>query len=58
MGHLCRHGPRPDAEPGPWCDLITTYAERYDRPCMLSDTNLRGFLGDRATWLKVHARAM
>jgi beta-glucosidase/6-phospho-beta-glucosidase/beta-galactosidase len=50
--HFADTGRAPTPTPVPLSDLITTYAERYDRPCMLSETNLRGFPGDRATWLK------
>ena len=42
----------PSPRPVPLSTLIGTYAGRYGRPCMLSETNVRGFPSDRATWLK------
>jgi len=48
-------GDRPSApspHPAPLAELIRIYAARYDRPCMLSETNLRGYPSDRASWLK------
>jgi beta-glucosidase/6-phospho-beta-glucosidase/beta-galactosidase len=42
----------PSPRPLPLSTLIGTYATRYGRPCMLSETNIRGFPSDRATWLK------
>ncbi|MCU1371000.1 MAG: hypothetical protein JWO77_2194 [Ilumatobacteraceae bacterium] len=38
--------------PPPLSDLIVEYAHRYDRPCSLTETNLRGFPSDRASWLR------
>ena len=32
--------------------LIVEYWERYQVPCLLGETNIRGFPSDRATWLK------
>jgi beta-glucosidase len=42
----------PSPHPAPLSELIELYATRYGRPCMLSETNVRGFPSDRATWLK------
>ena len=42
--------PRPD--PTPLADQIAAYWQRYRMPCALTETNLRGFASDRATWLK------
>jgi beta-glucosidase/6-phospho-beta-glucosidase/beta-galactosidase len=39
-------------QPGRLDDLIVEYWERYQLPCMLGETNLRGKPSDRATWLK------
>src|SRR4051794_113492 len=50
--HFAEVARTPTPYPAPLSELIRTYAARYDRPCMLSETNLRGFPGDRATWLK------
>jgi beta-glucosidase/6-phospho-beta-glucosidase/beta-galactosidase len=33
-------------------DLVTEYWDRYGIPCVLGETNIRGFASDRATWLK------
>ncbi len=44
----CTPTPRP---PG-LAAVIVEYWERYATPCMLSETNIRGFPSDRATWLK------
>ncbi len=38
--------------PGRLADLIVEYWERYGLPCMLGETNIRGFASDRASWLK------
>jgi hypothetical protein len=38
--------------PAPLADVIETYAMRYGLPCMLSETNVRGYPSDRATWFK------
>jgi beta-glucosidase len=50
--HFGDRGEAPTPHPAPLSDVIQTYAERYGVPCMLSETNLRGFPSDRATWLK------
>jgi len=39
-------------DPKPLSDLIVEYADRYRRPVMLSETNISGFVSDRASWLK------
>jgi beta-glucosidase/6-phospho-beta-glucosidase/beta-galactosidase len=36
----------------PLSDVIVEYGERYQLPCILGETNIRGFASDRATWLK------
>ena len=36
----------------PLSDLITEYWDRYGLPCILGETNIRGYASDRATWLK------
>ncbi len=38
--------------PVPLAELIGEYWERYRLPCILGETNIRGFAADRATWLK------
>lgn len=38
--------------PPPLCELITEYWDRYRLPVSLSETNIRGFASDRASWLK------
>ena len=38
--------------PVPLADLVTEYWERYRIPCILGETNIRGYASDRATWLK------
>jgi hypothetical protein len=50
-------GPRgggtvPSKTPGTLASRITEYWERYRRPCMLTETNIRGYASDRASWLK------
>jgi hypothetical protein len=45
-------GQVPTPHPTPLAGQITEYWERYRVPCLLSETNLRGFPSDRATWLK------
>ena len=39
-------------EPAPLSDLIAEYWERYQLPCSLGETNIRGYASDRASWLK------
>ena len=38
--------------PVPLADVIVEYADRYALPVLLSETNVRGFASDRATWFK------
>jgi beta-glucosidase/6-phospho-beta-glucosidase/beta-galactosidase len=38
--------------PPPLSELIAEYWDRYQVPCVLGETNIRGFASDRATWLK------
>jgi beta-glucosidase/6-phospho-beta-glucosidase/beta-galactosidase len=38
--------------PVPLSKLIQEYWERYRLPCVLGETNIRGFPSDRSTWLK------
>ena len=38
--------------PLPLSDVIGQYWERYGLPCILGETNIRGYPSDRATWLK------
>jgi len=44
------HGSSP--HPPPLADLIATYWRRYGLPCALTETNIRGYAPDRASWLK------
>ena len=39
-------------DPGALSDLIGDYWERFGLPCALTETNVRGFASDRASWLK------
>ncbi len=45
-------GTVPTRTPTPLHRQIIEYAERYQLPCMLSETNLRGAPSDLASWLK------
>jgi beta-glucosidase/6-phospho-beta-glucosidase/beta-galactosidase len=45
-------GSAPSPCPSPLSELIVEYAQRYERPVWLGETNLRGYPSDRATWLK------
>ena len=45
-------GSAPTERPLPLSDQILHYWQRYGLPCMLAETNLRGFTSDRATWFK------
>ncbi|HEY0520881.1 MAG TPA: hypothetical protein VGC84_15405, partial [Ilumatobacteraceae bacterium] len=45
-------GSAPSPCPPALSELITEYAQRYQRPVWLGETNLRGYPSDRATWLK------
>jgi hypothetical protein len=38
--------------PVPLAAVITEYAARYELPCIIGETNIRGYPSDRATWLK------
>jgi hypothetical protein len=38
--------------PAPLSSLIEEYWERYRRPCLLGETNIRGYASDRASWLR------
>ena len=42
----------PTPYPVPLAAQILEYWERYQLPCMLTETNIRGFATDRASWLK------
>ena len=42
----------PTPDPMPLSTQIVEYWERYERPVMLTETNIRGFASDRASWLK------
>jgi beta-glucosidase/6-phospho-beta-glucosidase/beta-galactosidase len=46
LGTTCPPAPLPLAE------VIGQYWERYGLPCILGETNIRGYPSDRATWLK------
>jgi beta-glucosidase/6-phospho-beta-glucosidase/beta-galactosidase len=45
-------GSAPSPDPVPLAEVILEYSDRYARPCIISETNLRGTASDRATWLK------
>ncbi|MGH9222338.1 MAG: family 1 glycosylhydrolase [Acidimicrobiales bacterium] len=45
-------GHRPSPTPRPLSALMAEYWERYRLPCALTETNIRGFAPDRASWLK------
>jgi hypothetical protein len=42
----------PSPVPSSLAALIVEYHGRYGLPCMLSETNIRGYASDRASWLK------
>jgi len=50
--HSEHRGSVPTPSPPPLHELIEEYADRYGRPCMLSETNIRGYASDRASWLR------
>lgn len=45
-------GTTPTPRPDPLSTLILTYWNRYQLPCALTETNIRGYASDRASWLK------
>jgi beta-glucosidase/6-phospho-beta-glucosidase/beta-galactosidase len=45
-------GSTPTPTPLPLADQIEQYWQRYGLPCAITETNVRGSTGDRATWLK------
>lgn len=45
-------GEAPTPKPTPLASQIVEYWERYGLPCMLTETNIRGYAADRASWLK------
>jgi len=45
-------GTVPAVAPTPLSEQIAEYWRRYGLPCMLSETNIRGYASDRASWLK------
>jgi beta-glucosidase/6-phospho-beta-glucosidase/beta-galactosidase len=45
-------GSVPASRPVPLSAQITAYWERFGLPCLLSETNIRGYASDRASWLK------
>jgi beta-glucosidase/6-phospho-beta-glucosidase/beta-galactosidase len=42
----------PTDNPLPLSKLIGQYWQRYQRPCLLGETNIRGTASDRASWFK------
>jgi beta-glucosidase/6-phospho-beta-glucosidase/beta-galactosidase len=47
-----RHGIAPTPSPPPFADVIEEYWSRYGVACMVTETNIRGYPSDRASWLK------
>ncbi|HEV3401476.1 MAG TPA: family 1 glycosylhydrolase [Acidimicrobiales bacterium] len=45
-------GTTSSADPAPLSGLIEEYWQRYRLPCVLGETNIRGYPSDRASWLK------
>ena len=45
-------GEVPTPAPLPLAQQIVEYHERYPLPCLLTETNIRGYASDRASWLK------
>lgn len=39
-------------DPVPLAIVVEQYWDRYGLPCVLGETNIRGYASDRATWLK------
>ena len=46
-------GHAPSPKPRGFASLARSYADRYRRPVLLAETNIRGFASDRATWLRL-----
>jgi beta-glucosidase/6-phospho-beta-glucosidase/beta-galactosidase len=42
----------PNRNPEGFAKIAMEYVERYNLPVMLTETNIRGFISDRITWLK------
>ena len=42
----------PTPDPLPLAEQIRLYWQRYKLPCLLAETNIRGYASDRATWFK------
>ena len=42
----------PNRDPEGFADVATDYTDRYNLPVMLTETNIRGFVTDRISWLK------
>jgi beta-glucosidase/6-phospho-beta-glucosidase/beta-galactosidase/glycosyltransferase involved in cell wall biosynthesis len=47
-----QRGHTPSPQPIGLAGIIQQYAQRYDLPLMLTETNIRGLPSDRATWLR------
>ncbi len=47
-----RRGSAPSPYPIGFAAVAQQYADRYDRPVLLAETNLRGLPSDRASWLR------
>jgi beta-glucosidase/6-phospho-beta-glucosidase/beta-galactosidase len=45
-------GTAPASQPVPLADQIVEYWDRFWVPCLLTETNIRGYASDRASWLK------
>lgn len=45
-------GSTPTLNPLPLADQIREYWDRYQLPCIVAETNIRGSTADRATWFK------
>jgi len=45
-------GRAPSPRPGSLSGLVHEYWSRYGLPCALTETNIRGYASDRASWLK------
>lgn len=42
----------PNRNPEGFANIALEYVDRYELPVMLSETNIRGFVSDRISWLK------